>query len=56
MLSGRAAPAMRRIEAALLKRTDLVIVSSAAFERDYFRRHHKALPAFLLLHVQVLLR
>lgn len=39
---------LRRLEAALLRDCDGVIVSSPAFEREYLRRHYRDLPPVLL--------
>jgi succinoglycan biosynthesis protein ExoL len=48
-LAGRAAPVMRKIEKYLLKRTDLVVVSSPDYDNHYFARVHGTHPPRLLV-------
>lgn len=47
--SGPAAPMLRRMERSLLRQSSLLVISSPAFERDYFARYHGgAYTPFLL--------
>lgn len=48
-LAGRLAPSMRRVERYLLRRTDLVLVSSPDYDSGYFGRVHGAFPPRLLV-------
>lgn len=53
-ISGRAAPLLRGLEARLLARSNLLIVSSPAYERFYFRKYFNKLPPILLIENKVL--
>lgn len=48
-LAGRAAPLMRKIEKHLLKRTDLVVISSPDYDTHYFAQVHGTHPPRLLV-------